>query len=147
VLTTQTQLAGDTIMGVNNLKAIGNKFYARFDGRLAGGYVIAEFATSWSPLLLRGDKAPNGNLFTGFANYAVNRLGDIAVIADGSTRGVVLRTADGALHAVHALNEPTDAGDYLQNYLDLDLRSDRSVFFGGADLFDRYVLYRADPIF
>jgi hypothetical protein len=143
-----TQIDGDTIRSVNSLHAAGRNFYAQF--ATDNGWVVAEYVSGeWKMLMNRGDVMPNGAAIYYLNGFDVNRAGDVAFVAQVSGGSVIgLRTIDGNYHLVHITSEPTDAGDILPYYnFSVNLQDDRKVYFTGIDIFDRNLLYLADPLF
>jgi hypothetical protein len=146
-LFTQTQVGGLAVTGARELKAGGQKFYAVVN--LAGGSsALAEFADGqWAPVITRGTPAPNGNLIDSFGTFDVNRRGEIAFLGNLNGSSALLAYSEGSLRLVHLLSRPTEAGDYLRFVDGIDFRDTRTVYFTGLDLFDRYLLYAAEPNF
>ena len=147
----ETQVGGGTMGWVDGLRAVGGRFFALM-GMETGGAVLAEYVNQqWQTIIRTGDTMPNGaQIFWVDRNFDVNARGDIAFVlnTNGGTE-VTLRTSDGTLRTVYRTGEATAEGDYFwpRQSFDIDLRDDGSLYFIGIDLFDRNVMYRAEPLF
>ena len=147
----ETRVGGGTVGWVDGLRAVGGKFFALM-GMETGGAVLAEYVNQqWQTVIRTGDTMPNGaEIFWVDRNFDVNTRGDIAFVlnTNGGTE-VALRTSDGTLRTVYRTGEATAEGDYFWPWqsFDIDLRDDGSLYFIGIDLFDRNVMYHAEPLF
>ena len=146
VLIGSTQFPGQVVTGLDNLRARGDKFYARILFR-SGSHMVAEYGQEgWKPLLTRFD-SENGVTLQSIDNFDVNRRGDLAVIANlGSYRGVLLYV-DGAVRTAHLGNEPAAGGESLTGFGEIELRDDRRIYFLGIDSDDYGYVYLAEPLF
>jgi len=137
-------LGGREITGFGNLQAVNDRFYALFNLR-QGGNFLAEYRDGEWVKLIGGpnDGAPNGATMNNVNTYDVNRRGEILMIANPA---VILRRPDGELRMVHSLADPTESGDFLRNFQDVELREDGRIYFTGLDYNDRTLLYVAEPL-
>ena len=147
----ETQVGGGTVGWVDGVRAVGGRFFALL-GMETGGAVLAEYVSQqWQTIIRTGDAMPNGaEIFWVDRNFDANSRGDIAFVlnTNGGTE-VTLRASDGSLRTVYRTGEATSEGDYFWPWqsFDIDLRDDGSLYFIGIDIFDRNVIYHAEPLF
>jgi hypothetical protein len=130
------------------IKSDGSKFYSALN-LLGGGSTLASFdGRQWLALASRGEAASTGGQIFSVGAVDVNRRGETAFLVtfNGGQRALLFSDAKG-MRTVHLLSDAITADNYLVNLFDVTLRDDRTVYFTGIDLADRYMLYRADPLF
>ena len=139
-------------MAAADLKAAGNRFYARFSltQEFTDTTVAVLADAGWTPLVTTNDLLPNGAPLFYIRAFDVNHKGDVAftgTVQVSASEVIVVRRQDGSLHQVYINSDPTDPGDYLLRFgVDLNLRDDGRVFFTGFDVKDRPLIYEADPL-
>ncbi|MSV30395.1 MAG: hypothetical protein EXQ52_16880 [Bryobacterales bacterium] len=146
VLINSTQFPGQVVTGLDNLRARGDKFYARILFR-SGSHMVAEYGQDgWKTLLTRSDDV-NGVTLQNVDGFDVNRRGDLAVIANLGSYRAVLMYADGAVRTVHLGNETAAGGESLTAFWEIEVRDDRRIYFFGIDADDYEYVYLAEPLF
>jgi len=141
--TPTTSIKGQVISTSNNLRAMGDSFYAVFNLRV-GGSALAEFRdNTWRWIAGNQDIGPNGSPFNNIGAYDVNRRGDIAYAINGGQLLVV--RSGGQDRLVHLNTETPDAGNFFSAQA-VELREDGRVYFGGMNPLDQYELWLAEPL-
>jgi hypothetical protein len=145
----QTQVAGINVIGVPYyVKTDGDKFYTVLD-ILGGGSMIAAYdGVEWTPVVSRDELAPNGSTINSLTLFDVRR-GGIAFVANlngGAGRALLFRSG-GSTRLVHSFSDPVEPGNYLMTNNEVTLRDDGSIYFSGVDIYDRFQVYSAQPLF
>ena len=85
---------------------------------------------------------------TGTPVFNSNGDAACAVFTNGGNT-IVMRAADGTFRMVYNIGDITEAGDLFPSntQIELDLRDDRRLYLIANSIYDKRVLYVAEPLF
>jgi hypothetical protein len=143
-------ISGMPIAAIGGVRAAGNDFYALFSRVAFGDSSVVRFTSpgNWTPLVNTGDPVLNVSFLSYIDSFDVNSSGTVvftAFVQGTGSRIIAIPSASGP-KVVYLNSAPTDDGDYLLRFSDVNIREDSRVYFLGYDPSDRALIYQASPL-
>ena len=153
-LASNATLLGTQVGAISNLRPGGKVFFALLTMTNGDQYVASYNGTSWTPVLSKGERGPNGNIVSNILEFDANRNGDVAAVLNlKGTGALVVKQPSGTQRLVHLMNAPMDSRGavdpftaWVRAFDSLSLMDDGRIFFSAFDFLDHLSFYEADPL-